>query len=155
MGDHSVKVKENEQKLGRSQYRGISSSCDDLLEEKVCSDSNEPIGLITQEETQFPSRKENDNLSPNKGKKSRRRKISMPWFRQSSFGLGLQKLRLPKQHTIASSNSNSIHPDGEGPSCRAVSSSELLHQKSCELVTTTTWVIADHVNSPGCPGDIT
>lgn len=26
--------------------------------------------------------------------------------------------------------------------------------QSCELVATTTWVIADHVNSPGCPGDL-
>ena len=30
-----------------------------------------------------------------------RRKISMPWFRQSSFGMSLARLRLPKQHTIA------------------------------------------------------
>ena len=27
--------------------------------------------------------------------------------------------------------------------------------QSCELSSTTTWVIADHVNSPGCPGDLT
>ena len=27
--------------------------------------------------------------------------------------------------------------------------------QSCELLSTTTWVIADHVNSPGCPGDLT
>lgn len=30
-----------------------------------------------------------------------RRKISMPWFRQSSFGMTIAKLRLPRQHTIA------------------------------------------------------
>lgn len=30
-----------------------------------------------------------------------RRKISLPWFRQSSFGLGAAGKRLPKQHTIA------------------------------------------------------
>ena len=30
------------------------------------------------------------------------RKFSLPWFRQSSFGLGSSKTRgLPKQHTIA------------------------------------------------------
>lgn len=28
------------------------------------------------------------------------------------------------------------------------------HFQSCELASTTTWVIADHVNSPGCPGDL-
>ena len=27
--------------------------------------------------------------------------------------------------------------------------------QSCEVITTTTWVIADHGNSPGCPGDLT
>ena len=27
----------------------------------------------------------------------------MPWFRQSSFGMSLSRLRLPKQHTIATS----------------------------------------------------
>jgi len=35
-----------------------------------------------------------------------RRKISMPWFRQSSFGMSLARLRLPKQHTIATENLN-------------------------------------------------
>lgn len=30
-----------------------------------------------------------------------RRKISMPWFRQSSFGMTIAKLRLSRQHTIA------------------------------------------------------
>jgi hypothetical protein len=39
---------------------------------------------------------------PKKSSKSRR-KISMPWFRQSSFGMSLARLRLPKQHTIATS----------------------------------------------------
>ena len=29
------------------------------------------------------------------------RKISLPWFRQSSFGLGGPSKRLAKQHTIA------------------------------------------------------
>ena len=29
-----------------------------------------------------------------------RRKISLPWFRQSSFGIGTASKRLPKQHTI-------------------------------------------------------
>jgi hypothetical protein len=33
-----------------------------------------------------------------------RRKISLPWFRQSSFGMSLARLRLPKQHTIATSD---------------------------------------------------
>ena len=28
----------------------------------------------------------------------------MPWFRQSSFGMSLARLRLPKQHTIATSD---------------------------------------------------
>ena len=31
----------------------------------------------------------------------RPRKISLPWFRQSSFGIGAATRRLPKQHTIA------------------------------------------------------
>ena len=134
MEDINTKLEPKEGRLNRPIIHGISSSCDDLLEEKLCSDSNEPIGLITQEETQRPSQKETENGSPQKGsgKKTRRRKISMPWFRQSSFGIGLTKLRLPRQHTIASSNSHSpipYHPDGEGPSCRTVSSSELLHRK--------------------------
>ncbi len=30
-----------------------------------------------------------------------RRKISVTWFRQSSFGMSLSRLRLPRQHTIA------------------------------------------------------
>ena len=29
-----------------------------------------------------------------------RRKISLPWFRQSSFGISTASKRLPKQHTI-------------------------------------------------------
>ena len=92
-------------KLGRSIVRGISSSCDDLLEEKLETDESDTIGLIKPSESQRPSSKELEQCSPVKGsgKKGRnsRRKISMPWFRQSSFGLGLSKLRLPKQHTIA------------------------------------------------------
>ena len=39
-----------------------------------------------------------------------RRKISMPWFRQSSFGMSLARLRLPKQHTIATE----VLPDDDG-----------------------------------------
>ncbi len=35
---------------------------------------------------------------------STRRKISMPWFRQSSFGISLTRFRLPKQHTIAATS---------------------------------------------------
>ena len=130
------KAEQKKEKFG-SRSRGISTSCDDLLEERLASDTNEPIGLITQAESQRPLRsKDTDQTSPVKsssGKKSRRRKISMPWFRQSSFGIGLTKLRLPKQNTIASgtldSPTNPLYPDGEGTSCRAVSSSELLHQK--------------------------
>ena len=33
-----------------------------------------------------------------------RRKISMPWFRQSSFWMSFARLRLTKQHTIATEN---------------------------------------------------
>ena len=122
---------ERKGKLSRSVIPGISSSCDDLLEEKLATGTNEPIGLITQAETQRPLSKESEHGSPVKGsgKKGRRRKISMPWFRQSSFGVGLQKLRLPKQHTIASSDSNPpvpYHPVDGG--ARASSSSELLHR---------------------------
>ena len=36
----------------------------------------------------------------NKPPKTSRRKISLPWFRQSSFGERLTKLRLPRQHTV-------------------------------------------------------
>ena len=134
MEDINTKVEQQEGRLNRSIIHGISSSCDDLLEEKLCSDSKEPIGLITQEETQRPNRRDVGSGSPQKGRGKKRgiRKISMPWFRQSSFGIGLAKLRLPRQHTIASTNSDSpipYHPDGEGTSCRAVSSSELLHRK--------------------------
>jgi len=39
-----------------------------------------------------------------------RRKISMPWFRQSSFGMSLARLRLPKQHTIATELLNDDGP---------------------------------------------
>ena len=56
----------------------------------------------------------------------------MPWFRQSSFGLGLNKLRLPKQHTIASSNSDvpaEYDPENESARARAASSTELLRRK--------------------------
>ena len=34
---------------------------------------------------------------------SHRRKISLPWFRQSSFGIGTKSATLKKQHTIAAS----------------------------------------------------
>ena len=40
----------------------------------------------------------------------KRRKISMPWFRQSSFGMSLARLRLPKQHTIATSEDAGATP---------------------------------------------
>lgn len=43
---------------------------------------------------------ESENTKSKSTGKSRR-KISMPWFRQSSFGMSLSRLRLPKQHTIA------------------------------------------------------
>ena len=126
---------QKEEKFGHC--RGISNSCDDLLEERLASDTNEPIGLITQAESQRPIRsKDTDQTSPVKSsstKKNRRRKISMPWFRQSSFGIGLTKLRLPKQNTIASGTLDSP-PDGDGTSCRAVSSSELLHQKVSQCI---------------------
>ena len=116
--------------LDYSIYRGISSSCDDLLEEKLATDTNDPIGVISQAETQRPLSKDNEHCSPVKGskKKDRRRKISMPWFRQSSFGIGLTKLRLPKQHTIASADSNPpdpYHPVVEGATARKLSSSGL------------------------------
>ena len=108
-----------------------------MLEERLAADTNEPIGLITQAESQRPIRsKDTDQTSPVKSsstKKNRRRKISMPWFRQSSFGIGLTKLRLPKQNTIASGTLDSP-PDGDGTSCRAVSSSELLHQKVSQCI---------------------
>ena len=55
----------------------------------------------------------------------------MPWFRQSSFGLGLNKLRLPKQHTIASNSDvpAEYDPENEGARARAASSTELLRRK--------------------------
>ena len=41
------------------------------------------------------------NLSkPSKTGGSSRRKISLPWFRQASFGEKLTKLRLPRQTTV-------------------------------------------------------
>ncbi len=39
-----------------------------------------------------------------------RRKISLPWFKQSSFGLGSGKPRLPKQYTIATETPRSPPP---------------------------------------------
>ena len=132
MENLSEKDEDQGQRIINPFIRGISSSCDDLLEEKLASDTNEPIGLITEAETRSPLKKENENCSPSKGggKKGRRRKISMPWFRQSSFGLGLNKLRLPKQHTIASSNSDvPAEYDQEGARARAASSTELLRRK--------------------------
>jgi len=46
--------------------------------------------------------------SPPPGKPRRLRKISMPWFRQSSFGMSLARLRLPKQHTIATGDESGV-----------------------------------------------
>ena len=134
MENLSEKEEDQGQRIINPFIRGISSRCDDLLEEKLASDTNEPIGLITEAESQRPLKKENENCSPGKGggKKGRRRKISMPWFRQSSFGLGLNKLRLPKQHTIASSNSDvpaEYDPENESARARAASSTELLRRK--------------------------
>lgn len=45
-----------------------------------------------------------------KGRTKSRRKISLPWFRQSSFGMSLSRLRLPKQHTIATSDEADARP---------------------------------------------
>ena len=47
------KAEQKKEKFG-SRSRGISTSCDDLLEERLASDTNEPIGLITQAESQRP-----------------------------------------------------------------------------------------------------
>ena len=38
----------------------------------------------------------------------------MPWFRQSSFGMSLARLKLPKQHTIATSDSVDAFVGGSG-----------------------------------------
>ena len=121
------------QKLGRSIVRGMSSSCDDLLEEKLETDGNDTFGLIKPLETQKPSAKELEHCSPIKGSgkkgRSSRRKISMPWFRQSSFGLGLAKLRLPKQHTIASDLTDAPNvPNIHDSKLKSIGSAERLHQ---------------------------
>ena len=43
----------------------------------------------------------NLNKPPKTGREgSSRRKISLPWFRQASFGEKLTKLRLPRQTTV-------------------------------------------------------
>ena len=131
MENLSEKEEDQGQRIINPFIRGISSSCDDLLEEKLASDTNEPIGLITEAESQRPLKKENDNCSPGKGggKKGRRRKISMPWFRQSSFGLGLNKLRLPKQHTIASDLTDAPNvPNIHDSKLKSIGSAERLHQ---------------------------
>ena len=49
-------------------------------------------------------------MSPPSGKppKTGRRKISLPWFRQSSFGERLTKLRLPRQHTVDCSSTVAV-----------------------------------------------
>ena len=133
----AVKEKKEQKKKLNHSMKSFSHSCDDLLEEKLATGTNEPIGLITRAETQRQtSKNENDDGSPVKGsgKKGRRRKISMPWFRQSSFGMGLQKFRLPKQHTIALTEP--YHPDEVGTTSRALSVNELLHRK----VRTGVWV---------------
>jgi len=45
---------------------------------------------------------ENETWEPTSLPAKGRRKISVSWFRQSSFGVSFPKLRLPRQHTIAS-----------------------------------------------------
>ena len=61
MENLSEKEEDQGQRIINPFIRGISSSCDDLLEEKLASDTNEPIGLITEAETQRPLRKESEN----------------------------------------------------------------------------------------------
>ena len=56
--------------------------------------------------------------SPGKKPSKSHRKISMPWFRQSSFGMSLSRLRLPKQHTIATSDADVEEGDGKPRSAR-------------------------------------
>lgn len=74
-------------------------------------------GLSSASSTPPPgSEGENGSSSSRKPPKSRR-KISMPWFRQSSFGMSLARLRLPKQHTIAT-------PDEAGNSPKKVEGSD-------------------------------
>lgn len=65
-----------------------------------------------------------------------RRKISLPWFRQSSFGLGVSAgKRLPKQHTIAGSDFN-VHCNDKDDNISPTSQE--------------TWVLADsNANGPG------
>ena len=66
----------------------------------------------------------------------RRRKISLPWFRQSSFGMSFARLRLPKQHTIASSAA-SDEPVVHGPTGKK---SELTHVEENNAVLTKRFV---------------
>merc|ERR1712117_206843 len=63
-----------------------------------------------------------------------RRKISMPWFRQSSFGMTIARLRLPRQHTIAA-------PD------------PLVEIKADEGCESSSWVTQDFTSS--VPGQLT
>ena len=63
--------------------------------------SLEAVEAVMASTSQSPSNaSENTAAAPPQS----RRKISLPWFRQSSFGLGGLHQRLPKQHTIATSN---------------------------------------------------
>ena len=69
-----------------------------------------------------------DNVvSPSKPPKSSgRRKISLPWFRQSSFGERLTKLRLPRQHTVdcgsTATTANVVGHNNTPSPCSAVGS---------------------------------
>ena len=70
---------------------------------------------------------------PNSSSHRSKRKISMPWFRQSSFGLGLAKLRLPKQHTIAGTAADGAGGDFAGAGSNASSACSSRNSSSSKI----------------------
>ena len=106
--------------LHKAKLTRKSSSCDDLLEEQLENDPDKPVTLIKPQGSVKYTKAGNESCSPAKGggKKHRnaRRKISLPWFRQPSFGFGLSKLKLSKQNTIAGSV-----PESQVPSAALLS----------------------------------
>jgi hypothetical protein len=73
------------------------------------------IRMASEKRSDNGSHHEDDEVRQSRQKPSSlpvksRRKISMPWFRQSSFGMSLARLRLPKQHTIATELLNDDGP---------------------------------------------
>lgn len=78
-------------------------AAEDMRQPKNCPEKTEEVN----DDVGADDRSRHVSSESKKGHQpiSTRRKISLPWFRQHSFGMGLARLRLPKQHTVASLDS--------------------------------------------------